>query len=105
MITPTGAAARPTATRSEIAGPGAREGTAGALCAAAGAAGGPVGGLAAVILGLWYLATMGRGLAWFDAAELALVAHTGGVSHPPGQPLYTLVTQALTWGPWPPLLA
>jgi len=38
-----------------------------------------------------YLATMDRGLAFYDGAELALVARQLGVSHPIGQPLHTLL--------------
>ncbi len=50
----------------------------------------PGGAAFAVLLG-WYAATMARGLAWFDAGELALVAYQLGLGHPPGQPLYTMV--------------
>jgi hypothetical protein len=45
---------------------------------------------------LFFLATMNRGLFWFDSAELALAAQTLGVSHPPGQPLYILVLHFLS---------
>ncbi len=44
----------------------------------------------AAVLLLWYVVTMARGLAWFDAGELALVGQQLGLGHPPGQPLYTL---------------
>lgn len=49
------------------------------------------GRAAFAVLLVWYAATMARGLAWFDAGELALVAHELGLGHPPGQPLYTLL--------------
>lgn len=49
------------------------------------------GRVAAVILGVWSLLTMARGLMWFDTGELALVAYELGLGHPPGQPLYTLL--------------
>lgn len=52
-------------------------------------------GKVAVVVGLalsgYYLLTMDQGLGLYDSAELALVAHTLGVGHPPGQPLFTLV--------------
>jgi hypothetical protein len=40
----------------------------------------------------------------FDSAELALVAITRGLGHPPGQPLHTLIGWIVTRGPWPPLV-
>ncbi len=46
------------------------------------------GALAALVLVVWYAATMSRDLAWFDSGELALVARQLGIGHPPGQPLY-----------------
>ena len=65
---------------------------------------GAAGRYAALYLGIWYVATMGRGLAWFDAGELALVGETLGVGHPPGQPGYTLLCWLMSKGPWPPLV-
>jgi hypothetical protein len=53
--------------------------------------------LLAVALLLGYLLTGSTDLWWFDSGELALVAAQGGVSHPPGQPLYTLVAGFLAW--------
>ncbi len=50
------------------------------------------GCVAAVVLFVWYASTMNTGLEFFDSGELALVAKDGGVSHPPGQPIYTLVS-------------
>ena len=49
------------------------------------------GWVAAALLAAWYVATMARGLMWFDCGELALVGETLGLGHPPGQPLYTLM--------------
>ncbi len=49
------------------------------------------GRVAAALLALWYVTSMARGLAWFDAGELALVGYQLGLGHPPGQPLYTLL--------------
>lgn len=47
--------------------------------------------LAAAALLSGYLITMARDLSFYDSAELALVAKTGGVGHPIGQPLHTLL--------------
>lgn len=47
--------------------------------------------VAAGVLTVWSLATMARGLMWYDTGELALVARELGLGHPPGQPLYTLL--------------
>ncbi len=38
-----------------------------------------------------YVVSMARDLSFYDSAELALVAVQGGVSHPPGHPLYLLL--------------
>lgn len=40
---------------------------------------------------LYYGATMSRDLAFYDSAELAMVAAQGGLGHPVGQPLHTLL--------------
>ncbi len=40
---------------------------------------------------LYYLLTMSRDLSFYDSPELALVAVQGGLGHPPGQPLHTLL--------------
>ncbi len=38
-----------------------------------------------------YIISMCRDLYWYDSAELAMAALQPGLSHPPGQPLHTLV--------------
>ena len=38
-----------------------------------------------------YAATAARSVYWGDSAELVAVAHTLGIAHPPGYPLYTLL--------------
>ncbi len=43
-----------------------------------------------------YVATMSRDLAFYDSAELAMVAVQGGLGHPIGQPLHTLLGWLLT---------
>lgn len=40
---------------------------------------------------LYYLLTMSRDLSFYDSPELALVAVEGGLGHPLGQPLHTLL--------------
>ncbi len=52
-----------------------------------------------------YLATLCRGIYWYDSAEYVTAAVTLGVPHPPGYPLYTLLAHAFTWLPLPPALA
>jgi hypothetical protein len=47
--------------------------------------------LATALLGVVYLATMSRDLSLYDSAELALAAVQGGLSHPPGHPLYMML--------------
>lgn len=50
----------------------------------------------------FYLRTMARDITWGDSAEFALVAAMGGVSHPTGYPLYTLILLFVaTWIPLP----
>src|SRR5258707_11178848 len=55
----------------------------------------PVAGLvgAALVLATFglYLATAARDIVFGDTAELTAVALTGGVAHPPGYPLFTLI--------------
>jgi hypothetical protein len=46
------------------------------------------------LLLLVYFATSCRDLYWFDSAELALAGLQNGLSHPPGQPFYTLLLHA-----------
>ncbi|HRI53204.1 MAG TPA: hypothetical protein PLW65_23790 [Pseudomonadota bacterium] len=50
--------------------------------------------LAALLLGPALLAAS-RDLDWFDGPELALAAVIGGVAHPPGEPLHTLLAGLL----------
>lgn len=53
-------------------------------------------GAAALAVYLWTLAPT---VAGGDSGELIAVAATGGVAHPPGYPLYTLLAHAFTWLP------
>ncbi|MEE2756693.1 MAG: DUF2723 domain-containing protein [Myxococcota bacterium] len=54
-------------------------------------------GLTAFLILLFaYCLTMCRGLMFFDAGELALVAAQYGLGHPPGQPGYTVLLAAWT---------
>ena len=50
---------------------------------------------ASSVLFLVYVMTMCRDLYWYDSAELAIAAVQPGLSHPPGQPLHTLVGMLL----------
>lgn len=52
---------------------------------------------AAAVLGLavYYSLTMSRDMGFYDSPELALVAVQGGVGHPIGQPLHTLLGHGL----------
>ena len=50
-----------------------------------------IAGLAAFVA---YLVTLAPGLPGGDSGELIAVAATGGVAHPPGYPLYTLLARA-----------
>jgi Protein O-mannosyl-transferase TMEM260-like len=47
--------------------------------------------IAAGVVFVYYLITMSRGLSFYDSPELALVASEGGLGHPLGQPLHTLI--------------
>jgi hypothetical protein len=68
------------------------------------AAPGPVW-LATALLAVIYLATMSRDLSFYDSAELALAAVQGGLSHPPGHPLYMMLGWVFAHVPGvPPLL-
>ena len=40
-------------------------------------------------------------LMWFDSGELALAAHTWGIGHPPGQPMYAILSALTTLTPNP----
>ncbi len=46
---------------------------------------------ATALLAVYYLATMCRDLWFYDSAEFAIVAVQGGLSHPPGHPVYTML--------------
>ena len=59
-----------------------------------------VGLLGSVILfGLLYSFTLAPGLLPADNGEFQLVGATLGVAHPPGFPLYTLLSKLMTWLP------
>lgn len=61
--------------------------------------------LATALLAVVYLATMSRDLSFYDSAELALAAVQGGLSHPPGHPLYMMLGWVLAHVPGvPPLI-
>ena len=50
---------------------------------------------ACAALGLYYALSMSRDMGFYDSPELALVAVQGGVGHPIGQPLHTLLGHGL----------
>ena len=52
-----------------------------------------------VVVLLVYGATSAQHVLGGDSGEFATLAATGGVAHPPGYPLYTLVLRALRWLP------
>jgi hypothetical protein len=56
------------------------------------------------LLLLVYFFTSARDLYWFDSAELALAGLQGGLAHPPGQPLHTLLLHLGAGGEGEPLL-
>ena len=59
-----------------------------------------------VVLLTAYLSTVPHTLTDADAGEFLVIAKTGGVAHPPGYPLFTLVGQALALGDrWLPLVS
>jgi hypothetical protein len=61
--------------------------------------------LATALLAVVYLATMSRDLSFYDSAELALAAVQGGLSHPPGHPVYMMLGWLFSHVPGvPPLL-
>ncbi|MBN2565012.1 MAG: DUF2723 domain-containing protein, partial [Candidatus Eisenbacteria bacterium] len=47
-----------------------------------------------------YCATAARVLRWGDGAEFVAAAHTLGIAHPPGYPLYTLVSALAVRAPF-----
>ncbi len=57
------------------------------------------------VLLLAYVSTIPHTLTDADAGEFLVIAKTGGIAHPPGYPLFTLVGQALALGDrWLPLV-
>ncbi len=52
-----------------------------------------------ILFGLLYLFTLAPGLLPADNGEFQLVGATLGVAHPPGFPLYTLLSKLMTWLP------
>ncbi len=56
----------------------------------------PEAGLVSVVAFVVYIATCAPSLMYTDAGELAAVAHTFGVAHPTGYPLFTLITHCWT---------
>lgn len=51
------------------------------------------------LFGLLYLFTLAPGLLPADNGEFQLVGSTLGIAHPPGFPLYTLLSHMMTWLP------
>ncbi|MBU0552650.1 DUF2723 domain-containing protein [Myxococcota bacterium] len=61
--------------------------------------------IALPLAGLYIALFMGRDVGYFDTAELALAAATGGLGHPLGQPLHTLLGRLLIGLGAPPTVA
>jgi hypothetical protein len=60
---------------------------------------------AALVVFALYLATMSRGIGFYDSGELAVASVQLGLAHPPGQPVYTLLGWLFAHLPGvPPLL-
>ncbi|MBD3170414.1 MAG: DUF2723 domain-containing protein, partial [candidate division Zixibacteria bacterium] len=55
--------------------------------------------IAGAIAFVIYFLTAHRGVQFIDSGELAVVAHTLGIAHPTGYPLYTLITRLFTFIP------
>jgi hypothetical protein len=55
---------------------------------------------ATLLVGLLYIATMSRGIGFYDSGELAVASVQLGLAHPPGQPVYTLVGWLFAHLPW-----
>ncbi len=60
--------------------------------------------IAAALVGAVYLLTMSRDLSFYDSAEFAAVAWQGGLSHPPGHPLHTILGWLMAHLPLVPTL-
>lgn len=60
--------------------------------------------LVVLVLAVVYGSTLCPTVYWYDSAELAGLARSLGVPHPPGYPLYTLIAHAFTWLPGEPAL-
>jgi len=60
--------------------------------------------LSVLLLFIGYFLTASKDLYWFDSSELALAGLQNGLSHPPGQPLYTLILHFGVMLGLPPLL-
>ncbi len=54
-------------------------------------------GVAGLLAFAVYLTTMPRAITLEDAGLFQMVCHVGGIGHPPGYPLFTLLCQQLTW--------
>ena len=51
-----------------------------------------------MFVGAMYALTMPRSITLEDAGLFQMVCHLGGISHPPGYPLFTLLCQQMVWG-------
>lgn len=60
--------------------------------------------LVGLIAGAVYLVTQAPGLYYTDTGELAAAAHTWGVAHPTGYPLFTLIAHVWQMLPWPSVI-
>ena len=57
------------------------------------------GAAVATATGLLYLRTLAPGAFWLDSSELVAAAHTLGVPHPPGEPVWLVLAKALSLAP------
>jgi hypothetical protein len=53
------------------------------------------------VLGAVYLATLAPGLTFWDSGELIAAVHSAGIPHPPGTPLYVMLTRSWRELVWP----
>lgn len=60
--------------------------------------------LVGILAGAVYLVTQAPGLYYTDTGELAAAAHTWGVAHPTGYPLFTLIAHVWSMLPWPSVI-